>query len=117
MQEKITPSSDARSKSRSPATKKPQVQSAPNIAQPGPASQFDTIALLLQGGGALGAYQGGVYQAMAEANVHPNWLPGISIGAINAAIIAGNAPERRVEKLRAFWEQVSPPPPWAPPDE
>ena len=71
---------------------------------------FERIALLLQGGGALGAYQGGVYQALAEANLHPDWVAGISIGAINSALIAGNAPEKRVEKLRAFWEIVSAPP-------
>ena len=70
---------------------------------------FDCIALLLQGGGALGAYQGGVYQALAETGLHPDWVAGISIGAINSAIIAGNAPERRVERLRAFWELVSAP--------
>ena len=76
---------------------------------------FDTIALLLQGGGALGAYQGGVYQGLAEAGIHPDWVAGISIGAINAAIIAGNAPEERVARLRAFWEHISEPPfgPWA----
>ena len=68
---------------------------------------FECIALLLQGGGALGAYQGGVYEALAEADLHPDWVAGISIGAINAAIIAGNAPERRVERLREFWETVS----------
>ncbi len=68
---------------------------------------FECIALLLQGGGALGAYQGGVYQALAEANVLPDWIAGISIGAINSAIIAGNAPEQRVEKLRTFWETVT----------
>src|SRR6202012_305875 len=71
---------------------------------------FERIALLLQGGGALGAYQGGVYQALAEANLHPDWVAGISIGAINSAIIAGNPPERRVERLRSFWELVSEPP-------
>src|SRR5580704_19533608 len=54
---------------------------------------FECIALLLQGGGALGAYQAGVYEALAEANLHPDWVVGISIGAINAAIIAGNARE------------------------
>ena len=53
---------------------------------------FECVALLLQGGGALGAYQGGVYEALAEADIHPDWIAGISIGAINAAIIAGNAP-------------------------
>ena len=68
---------------------------------------FDTIALLLQGGGALGAYQAGVYQALAEADVLPNWVAGISIGAINSALIVGNPPEARVERLREFWETVS----------
>jgi NTE family protein len=67
---------------------------------------FERIALVLQGGGALGAYQGGVYQALAEANLHPDWVAGISIGAINSALIAGNPPEKRVERLREFWETV-----------
>lgn len=69
---------------------------------------FDCVALLLQGGGALGAYQAGVYEALAEANIEPTWLAGISIGAVNAAIIAGNAPETRLEKLRQFWETMTP---------
>jgi NTE family protein len=73
---------------------------------------FERIALLLQGGGALGAYQAGVYEALAEADIHPNWVAGISIGAINAALIAGNAPEARVDKLRAFWEGVTSKPWW-----
>jgi NTE family protein len=68
---------------------------------------FECIALLLQGGGALGAYQAGVYEALAQSGVHPDWVAGISIGAINSAIIAGNPPERRVEKLREFWERVT----------
>jgi NTE family protein len=72
--------------------------------------EFDTIALLLQGGGALGAYEAGVYQALAEANVLPNWVAGISIGAVNAALIVGNPPERRVARLREFWKAVSKPP-------
>src|ERR1700752_2647940 len=67
---------------------------------------FERIALLLQGGGALGAYQAGVYQALAEADLHPDWVAGISIGAINSALIAGNAPENRVERMREFWESV-----------
>jgi NTE family protein len=71
---------------------------------------FERIALVLQGGGALGAYQGGVYQALAEANLHPDWVAGISIGAINSALIAGNPPEKRVERLWEFWETVSTPP-------
>jgi NTE family protein len=69
--------------------------------------EFECIALLLQGGGALGAYQAGVYEALAEAGIHPDWVAGISIGAINSAIIAGNAPDTRVEKLRQFWESVT----------
>jgi NTE family protein len=71
---------------------------------------FERIALILQGGGALGAYQAGVYQALAEANLHPDWVAGISIGAINSALIAGNPPKKRVERLRTFWETVSTPP-------
>ena len=73
--------------------------------RPGP--PFECIALLLQGGGALGAYQAGVYEALAEADLHPNWIAGISIGAINGALIAGNAPEARVDRLRAFWERIT----------
>ncbi len=69
-------------------------------------AQFERIVLLLQGGGALGSYQAGVYQALAEADLHPNWVAGISIGAINAALIAGNAPDKRVDRLREFWETV-----------
>jgi NTE family protein len=72
--------------------------------------QFEQTVLLLQGGGALGSYQAGVYQALAEADLHPDWVAGISIGAVNAALIAGNPPERRVAKLREFWEAVSTPP-------
>jgi NTE family protein len=68
---------------------------------------FECIALLLQGGGALGAYQAGVYQALSEANLQPDWVAGISIGAINSAIIAGNPPEKRVDKLREFWEFIT----------
>jgi len=68
---------------------------------------FESVVLLLQGGGALGAYQGGVYEALAERGVEPSWVAGISIGAINSAIIAGNPVGERVAKLRAFWEQVS----------
>jgi NTE family protein len=71
---------------------------------------FERIALILQGGGALGAYQGGVYQALAEANLHPDWVAGMSIGAVNSALVAGNPPEKRVERLREFWEIVSTPP-------
>ena len=73
---------------------------------------FDCIALLLQGGGALGAYQGGVYEALTEAGLQPDWVAGISIGAVNSALIAGNAPDVRVQRLREFWQSVSSDPRW-----
>lgn len=63
--------------------------------------------LVLQGGGALGAYQAGAYEALAAAGQEPDWVAGISIGAVNAALIAGNKPENRVKQLRSFWEKVS----------
>lgn len=68
---------------------------------------FDRLALVLQGGGALGSYQAGVYEALAEADLQPDWIAGISIGALNSAIIAGNPPEQRVARLRAFWETIT----------
>jgi NTE family protein len=70
--------------------------------------------LVLQGGGALGSYQAGAYQALCRHDFEPEWVAGISIGAINAAIIAGNAPEKRVERLKEFWEQCASPVPWNP---
>src|SRR6201987_4579337 len=70
--------------------------------------------LVLQGGGALGSYQAGAYQALCRFGFEPDWIAGISIGAINAAIIAGNAPEKRVQRLKEFWEMVSAPVPWNP---
>ena len=73
---------------------------------------FECIALLLQGGGALGAYQAGVYEALSEAHLAPDWVAGISIGAVNAALIAGNAPSARVEKLREFWKLITAAGPW-----
>ncbi len=72
----------------------------------------DHIALVLQGGGALGAYQAGVYQALHEARIWPDSVAGVSIGGINGAIIAGNRPERRLERLREFWETVTSGPAW-----
>lgn len=71
-----------------------------------PTSEPECV-LVLQGGGALGSYQGGVYEALAAAGEHPAWVAGISIGAINAALIAGNPPERRVERLRTFWDRIT----------
>jgi predicted acylesterase/phospholipase RssA len=67
----------------------------------------DRVALVLQGGGALGAYQAGVYQALHEAGLEPNWICGVSIGGINSAIIAGNPPERRLERLQEFWDRIT----------
>ncbi len=72
-----------------------------------PASYDKMVALVLQGGGALGSYQAGVYEALSTSQYLPDWVAGISIGAINAAIIAGNAPEKRIERLRAFWEGIT----------
>ncbi|ALN90283.1 DUF3734 domain-containing protein [Lysobacter gummosus] len=69
----------------------------------------ENIALVLQGGGALGAYQAGVYQGLFDAGVAPNWIAGISIGAFNTAIIAGNPPEKRMDALREFWDTISRP--------
>jgi NTE family protein len=74
-----------------------------------PASYDKKVGLVLQGGGALGSYQAGVYQALAASEYLPDWVAGISIGAINAAIIAGNAPEHRVDRLRAFWDEITAP--------
>lgn len=71
------------------------------------APQSEKNVLVLQGGGALGAYQAGAYEALATGGVMPEWVAGISIGAINSALIAGNPPERRVERLREFWQRVS----------
>src|SRR3981081_321392 len=70
--------------------------------------------LVLQGGGALGSYQAGAYQALCHHDFEPEWIAGISIGAINAAIIAGNPREKRVGRLKEFWEMVSAPVPWNP---
>ena len=76
------------------------------------AAKYDRVALVLQGGGALGAYQAGVYEALGKAGADPGWLSGVSIGGINAALIAGNKPESRLERLRAFWNIVSGRPLW-----
>ena len=103
-----------RPKSKSPAKtssiKPPSGNSLP-LASPPTAKKlpFKCVALLLQGGGALGAYQAGVYEALSESGIEPNWLAGISVGAVNAAIIAGNEPKARVDKLRSFWEQITAP--------
>jgi NTE family protein len=70
---------------------------------------YECVALVLQGGGALGAYQAGVFEGLQEAGIGCDWAAGISIGAINAALIAGNEPTQRVERLREFWNTVTAP--------
>jgi hypothetical protein len=82
-----------------------------------PSSYEKKVALVLQGGGALGSYQAGVYEALADTKYAPDWVAGISIGAINAAIIAGNAPADRVPRLRTFWKTITAPSAyWVAPD-
>lgn len=80
---------------------------APGVARVPSVPSIPSIALVLQGGGALGAYHIGAYHALAEHGLHPDWIAGISIGAINAAVIAGNPPKDRVERLAAMWEAIS----------
>src|SRR5262249_51274932 len=70
-------------------------------------AHHEHTVLLLQGGGALGAYQAGVYEGMHHYGLAPDWVTGVSIGAINSALIAGNSPDKRVERLREFWDRVS----------
>lgn len=100
-----TPGKRSSSAPRKPAPRKPAAQPA----VPPPQRRPERTALVLQGGGALGAYQAGVYQGLDEAGIAPDWLAGISIGAFNTAIVAGNAPGRRVEALREFWDTISQP--------
>ncbi|MGL4963464.1 MAG: DUF3734 domain-containing protein [Inquilinus sp.] len=83
--------------------KRKQARSAPGHIEVPP---YDVIALVLQGGGALGAYQAGVYEGLHEAGIHPTWLAGISIGALNTAVIAGSPEVERVDRLREFWETI-----------
>lgn len=77
-----------------------------------PPSLPGQVVLVFQGGGALGAYQGGVYQALHEAGIEPDWVIGTSIGALNAAIIAGNDAGSRIDRLREFWERIARKPLW-----
>ena len=74
---------------------------------------YHCISLVLQGGGALGAYQAGVYEALHEENIEPDWLSGVSIGAINSAIIAGNRKENRIIRLKEFWNRITDRQVWA----
>lgn len=92
---------------RQAAHGEPAAQAKPAAKQAGSAALPGQVVLVMQGGGALGAFQAGVYEAMHEAGIEPDWVVGTSIGAINAAIIAGNAPRDRVERLKAFWDRVA----------
>src|SRR5438132_9227041 len=78
-------------------------------------SEPGQVVLVLQGAGPLGSYQAGVYQALHEAGIEPDWIIGTSIGAINASLIAGNDPAVRLERLREFWKRVEQNPVWAAP--
>jgi len=110
---KPVPESAAESVPRS--TPKPALKAAEAHVsmEPEVAREYSVRALVLQGGGALGAYQGGVLQGLAEGGIDINWVAGISIGALNAAVIAGNPPETRVTRLREFWETICQQP-WLP---
>jgi NTE family protein len=90
---------------------------SPRSLKPGAARHlpFDRVVLVLQGGGALGSYQAGVFQALDEAGIPIHWLCGVSIGAVNAALIAGNPPEKRVARLKEYWNAVTEPPISIPP--
>jgi NTE family protein len=92
--------------------RKNMAEAAPDLRLGQPA-QPGQVVLVLQGGGALGAYQIGVYEALHEAGIEPDWVIGTSIGAINAALISGNPPERRMERLNAFWTCMQKPAPGA----
>jgi len=87
---------------------KPAKQSTTQYAMDMPSSALPgQVVLAMQGGGALGAFQAGVYEALHEAGIEPDWVVGTSIGAINGAIIAGNAPENRLDRLKSFWNMVA----------
>src|SRR5271156_1022838 len=105
--ESVPPYDRGRARAAAAPPWRPSAISGDTTSETRPRPPFENIALVLQGGGALGAYQAGVYEALDAANIRPDWIAGISIGAINGALIAGNAAETRVDKLRAFWERVT----------
>jgi len=103
------PKSKAKAKTQ-PIARARKVAAARTVPTPATsAQQYQNVALVLQGGGALGSYQCGVYEGLHTAGIAPNWFAGISIGAINAAILAGNAPDQRVQRLREFWDRIAVP--------
>lgn len=89
------------------ATSKPSANPAVDASAQSRSELPSRVVLVMQGGGALGAFQAGVYEAMHGAGIEPDWVVGTSIGAINGAIIAGNKPEHRLDRLREFWDLVS----------
>src|SRR5438477_1167729 len=89
-----------------------QDRNASNVRPLGKADPGQVV-LVLQDGGALGSYQAGVYQALHEADIEPDWIIGTSIGAINASLIAGNAPQNRLSRLREFWKKMEQSPVWS----
>src|SRR5690554_7181197 len=99
----LTPEGRPQNNMKNPATM-PRSSTKPVTLPP-----YERICLLLQGGGALGSYQAGVYQGLHEAGITPNYLSGISIGAFNTAIIAGNPMNKRIERLTEFWETICQP--------
>src|SRR5271155_4048076 len=105
--ESVPPYDRGRARAAAAPPWRPSAISGDTTSETRPRPPFENIALVLQGGGALGAYQAGVYEGLTNADLHPDWIAGISIGAINGALIAGNAPEARVDRLRAFWERVT----------
>ncbi len=98
----------ARERARKPAPQR-RAKTATLATPEKSARKYEAVALVLQGGGALGAYQCGVYEALHGAGIRPGWFAGTSIGAINAAILAGNAPEKRIDRLHEFWNTICEP--------
>jgi NTE family protein len=98
-------------KSRQPIYVKPASagKAKPTLTPAQAARNYETVVLVLQGGGALGSYQCGVYEGLHEAGIRPDWFAGISIGAFNAALLAGNAPEDRIAKMHEFWNLICAP--------
>src|SRR5215470_5967690 len=91
-----------------------EIASQSIIGKANPKPSGRQVVLVFQGGGALGAYQAGVYHALHEAQIEPDWIIGTSIGAINASLIAGNAPRDRLARLQEFWERMKRKDLWAP---
>src|SRR4029079_7784123 len=114
-----TKSSRARTSDSAAATRECEMNDVQdNCSMPKPLGKSEPgqIVLVLQGGGALGSYQAGVYQALHEAGIEPDWIIGTSIGAINASLIAGNKIEQRLARLQEFWKRMKQNTVWSFPD-